>query len=331
MLRFANPWWLLALLLIPLQLWFQFKWGQARKLRLPFTRLSLLQGLRHQNQHWKYLYPVLRALILLCLILAIAQPRWGKGQRDLSKKGVDIVLAVDISGSMLAVDFAPENRLGAAVNVAKNFVNNRPNDRFGLVAFSEYALTQSPVTFDHNAMLEQLGKLTVNEEASATAIGMGLAKAVARLKDSDAKSKIIVLITDGVSNTGEIDPLSAAKMAQAFGIKVYPIGVGRGGYVDFPVVDPLFGRFYQKTLVELDMDTLNKVAEITGTRAASRASSEVQLQEIMDQIDKLERTKYDMQIRFQWEEKFMYPLSLALLLLMFELFLRLYLLPILPE
>ena len=331
MLSFAHPWWLLGLLLIPLYWLWQTRWQNTRKPRLPFTRVSLLRGLAGRNRLWKYLFPFLRALALACLVLALAQPRWGRGTRDISQKGVDIVLAVDISGSMLAMDFAPKNRLAAAVDVAQDFIGKRPNDRFGLIAFSEYALTQSPVTFDHNAMLEQLGKLTVNEEASATAIGMGLAKAVARLKDSDAKSKIIVLITDGVSNTGEIDPLSAAKMAQAFGIKVYPIGVGRGGYVDFPVVDPLFGRFYQKTLVVLDMDTLNKVAEITGTRAASRASSEVQLQEIMDQIDKLERTKYDMQIRFQWEEKFMYPLSLALLLLMFELFLRLYLLPILPE
>lgn len=312
-------------------LWYQLKVSQQSKLRLPFTRLELLRKIQGGGSSWKYLFPVIRSLILLCLVLAIAQPRWGKGVRDVSKKGVDIVLAVDISGSMLAVDFAPDNRLGAAVNVAKNFINNRPNDRFALVAFSEYALTQSPLTFDHYAMLEQLDKLQINEQASATAIGMGLAKAVARLKDSDAKSKIVILITDGVSNTGEIDPLSAARMAASFKIKVYPIGVGSSGYVDFPVIDPLFGKFYQKALVELDMDTLNKVAQITGTGFAARVGDSKQLQDIMNQIDKLEKTQYNVQIRYVWAEKFMLLLWFAFLLLLLELALRLLILPVLPE
>ncbi len=331
MLRFANPWWLLGLLVIPLQLWIQIKWQDKRRLKLPFTRLALLGQTVGRHRHWRYLYPVLRSLILACLIIAIAQPRWGRGVRDISKKGVDIVLAVDISGSMLAVDFAPTNRLGAAVHVAKKFIANRPNDRFALVAFSEYALTQSPLTFDHSAMLEQLNKLQVNEKASATAIGMGLAKAVARLKDSTAKSKIVILITDGVSNTGEIDPISAARMAKAFNIKVYPIGVGRNGYVDFPVDDPFFGRRYQKVLVELDMDTLNRIAELTGTRNASLASDTDQLQEIMNQIDNLEKTQFNLQIRYIWAEKFMLLLWIAGALLVVELLLRLIVMPVLPE
>lgn len=331
MLRFANPWWLLGLGLIPLYLLYQFKWSRSRKLRFPFNRLDLLRRIQGKGKLWESLFPILKALILTCLVLAIAQPRWGRGERDISRKGVDIILAVDISGSMLAVDFAPNNRLGAAVSVAKDFIKNRPNDRFGLVAFSEYALTQSPLTFDHPAMLEQLGKLQVNEDASGTAIGMGLAKAVARLKDSDAKSKTVILITDGVSNTGEIDPISAAKMAKAFGIKVYPIGVGRGGYVDFPMVDPLFGTFYQKALVELDMETLNEVAAITGTGKAARAGDESQLQAIMQQIDRLEKTEYNLQIRYVWEEKFPLLLWIAFILLVLELALRLWLLPILPE
>ncbi|MBW6514202.1 MAG: VWA domain-containing protein [Candidatus Syntrophosphaera sp.] len=240
-------------------------------------------------------------------------------------------MAIDISGSMLAMDFAPQNRLGAAVSVAKDFVRKRPNDRFGLVAFSEYALTQSPLTFDHNAMLRQLERLEVNQEASFTAIGLGLAKAVARLKDSSAKSRIVILITDGVSNTGEIDPVSAARMAREFGIKVYPIGVGSNAYVDYPMIDPRFGSFYGKVFVELDMETLDRVAEITGTEKAALASDREQLQAIMAKIDTLEKSDYSAQIRYVWAEQFMALLWAAFILILAELLLRLLFLPVLPE
>ncbi len=331
MLNFAQPWWLLALLLIPLYWLWQSRWQSAKKPRLPFTRLVLLREVAGENRLWKHLLPALRALTLLCLILALAQPRWGRGTRDITQKGVDIVLAVDISGSMLALDFAPQNRLVAAVKVAQDFISKRPNDRFGLVAFSEYALTQSPLTYDHISMLEQLGRLEVNQTASATAIGLGLAKAVARLKDSNAKSKVVILITDGVSNTGEIDPDTAARMAQSFGIKVYPIGVGTNGYVDFPITDPRFGTFYSKTFVELDMEALNRVARITGTGAAAQASDSAQLQQIMDKIDTLETTEYNAQVRYIWAEQFLPLLWAAFALLALELFLRLLVMPVLPE
>lgn len=331
MLKFANPWWLLALLALPAYLWFHFRWKERRQLRLPFTRLQTLRQIAGEDRFWKYFFPVLRALILLALILAIAQPRWGRGMRDINRKGVDIILAVDISGSMLAMDFAPQSRLGAAVKVAKDFVSRRPNDRFGLVAFSEYALTQSPLTFDHASMLEQLDRLEVNQEASFTAIGLGLAKSVARLKSSVAKSKIVILITDGVSNTGEIDPISAARMAREFGIKVYPIGVGRTGYVDYPVVDPRFGSFYQKVLVELDMETLNRVAQLTGTQKAALAGDKGQLQDIMNTIDTLEKTDYNAKVHYIWSEKFMLLLWVTFVLLLLELIMRLVFLPVLPE
>ena len=331
MLKFAHPWWLLALLLIPLYWLWPTRWQNARKTRLPFTRLNLLREVAGENKFWRYLFPVLRALTLLCLILALAQPRWGRGTRDITQKGVDIVLAVDISGSMLALDFAPQNRLAAAVKVARDFISKRPNDRFGLVAFSEYALTQSPLTYDHISMLEQLGRLEVNQTASATAIGLGLAKAVARLKDSNAKSKVVILITDGVSNTGEIDPETAARMASSFKIKVYPIGVGTNGFVDFPITDPRFGTFYSKTFVELDMETLNRVAQITGTGKAAQASDSDQLQQIMDNIDTLETTEYKAKVRYIWTEQFMPLLWAAFALLLLELILRLLVMPVLPE
>lgn len=322
---------LFTLLFIPLYWLIKHYHNRKHKLRLPFPRLWQITILSNSSKYWKYFYPILRSLILLALVLALIQPRFGRGIKDSSTAGVDIVLAIDISGSMLAEDFKPTNRLKAAIKVAEKMVRERPNDRFALVAFSEYALTQSPLTFDHNAVLEALAKLEVNMEASRTAIGMGLAKAVARLKNSKAKSKIVILITDGANNTGEIDPISAAHMAGAHNIKVYPIGVGSGGLVDFPYSDPIFGKTYRKTFIELDMNTLDRIAQITGTKKAAMASSSRELQDIMDQIDKLEKTQYQVRLNYIFSEKFMWPLWIAFALLLFEILCRLYFKPVLPE
>jgi len=331
MLKFGHPWFLLWLLLIPLYLVWEFTIQKKRRLYLPHSRVKQLRYISHGQYPFRYLFPVLRSLILLFLCIAVAEPRWGIKTRDLSNKGVDIVMAIDISGSMLAMDFAPKNRLSAAVSVAKDFVQRRPNDRFGLVAFSEYALTQIPLTFDHLAMLNSLDKLKVNEEASATAIGMGLAKAVARLHNSTAKSRVIILITDGVSNTGEIDPLTAAEMAKELGIKVYPIGVGSKGLVPFPYADPIFGTRYVNTFIDLDMETLNKIAETTGTGKAALATDSNGLAEIMNEIDRLEKTRFTTQFRYNYSEHFMPFLWLAFAFLLLEMLLKTIILPVLPD
>lgn len=331
MIRFASPWHLLFLCVIPLYLWWELRHTKHRKLSLSHTRLDVLKQLSANHLPYKYLFPILRSIILTSLIVATAQPQWGSKSREGNNKGVDIVLAIDISGSMLAMDFAPDSRLAAAVKVAKDFVSRRPNDRFALVAFSEYALTQIPITFDHNAMQNSLDNLQVNEEASGTAIGMGLAKAVARLKDSKAKSRIVILITDGVNNTGEIDPLSAAGMAKQLGIKVYPIGVGSGGVVPFPYDDPLFGRSYINTLIELDMATLNKIAQVTNTGRAAMATDANSLREIMTQIDKQEKSEFKARFSYRFSERFMPFLWLAFILLLIEILLKSYFIPILPE
>lgn len=331
MLRFGHPWLLMLLLIIPLYLYWEFRYAHQRRIRLYHSRLDLLLPLARGSFPWKWFYPGLRALILLCLVIAAAQPQWGIRSRDFSRKGVDIALAIDISGSMLAMDFAPQDRLGAAVEVAKDFITRRPNDRFALIAFSEYALTRIPLTYDHQALLSSLENLQVNEKASGTAIGMGLAKAVARLKDSKAKTRLIILITDGVSNTGEIDPLTAAEFARALGIKVYPIGVGSGGLVPFPYEDPLFGKQYTNTFIELDMDTLNKIAALTGTGKAALATDANSLKNIMTQIDKLEKTDYKITYTYNYSDQFLPFLWLAFLLLGVELFLRIWFLPLLPD
>ncbi|MDD2597550.1 MAG: VWA domain-containing protein, partial [Candidatus Cloacimonetes bacterium] len=211
------------------------------------------------------------------------------------------------------------------------FVSRRPNDRFSLIAFSEYAITASPLTWDHASVMAALDHLEVNMEASGTAVGMGLAKAVTRLKDSKAKSRIVILITDGVNNTGEIDPIAAARMAAAMGIKVYPIGVGSGGLVPFPYADPFFGTRNIPTLIELDMLTLDQIAALTGTNKAANATDAAGLRNIMLELDKLERTKMLAKMNYLWEDRFHLLLLAAMLLLLFEIICKSFWLPVFPE
>jgi len=319
------------LILVPLYLFYELKLKRKKRMQLPFSRYSLINKIKLKKSVWKIIYPVLRAAVILCLVIAIARPRFGKGKEDIQGEGVDIVIALDVSGSMLAVDFMPENRLGAAKKVAKEFIKQRQHDRIGLVTFSEYALTRCPLTHDHNALTELLVQVEVNQDASSTAIGMGLAAAVARLRNSTAKSKVIILITDGANNSGEIDPFSAADMAKAFNIKVYPVGVGSNNLVDFPVSDPIFGRGYQKVLIEMDMDTLNKIAASTGTEKAALATNTEQLAAVLDNIDKLEKSRYKIRYYYDYREIFPIFLWLSLALLLTELCLKLVWVKILPE
>ncbi|MBM4399190.1 MAG: VWA domain-containing protein [Candidatus Cloacimonetes bacterium] len=328
---FYSPWWLLGMILVPLYLYYEFVIKENKRFQIPFSRFSLVNRFKQKVSVWRYFFPCLRALILLCLVLAIARPRFGKGREDIQGEGVDIVIALDISGSMLAVDFRPENRLGAAKKVAKEFIQQRQNDRIGLVTFSEYALTRCPLTYDHNALMMLLAQVEVNQEASATAIGMGLATAVARLRSSLAKSKVIILITDGVNNTGEIDPFTAAEMATTFDIKVYPVGVGSQGLVDFPVQDPIFGLRYQKVKIDMDMNALNKIASLTGTAEAALATNTQQLKAVLDKIGQMEKSQYKIRYYYDYKELFPTLLWLALLLLLTELCLRLVWIKVLPE
>ncbi|HOV16114.1 MAG TPA: VWA domain-containing protein [Candidatus Cloacimonadota bacterium] len=331
MLKFYSPWWLLALVLVPLYLYYELKLKSKKRAQLPFSRYSLVHRLAPRRRIWRVIYPILRALTILCLVLALARPRFGKGREDVQGQGVDIMIALDVSGSMLAVDFVPENRLGAARKVAKEFIERREHDRIGLVTFSEYALTRCPLTLDHGALIQILNQVEVNKEASSTAIGMGLAAAIARLRNSSAKSKVIILITDGVNNTGEVDPFTAAEMAKAFDIKIYPVGVGSNGLVDFPVDDPIFGTRYQKVQIEMDMNALNRIAATTGTGQAALATNTEQLKAVLANIDKLEKSTY--QIRYYYDYKEIFPvfLWLAFFFLLTELGLKLVLIKILPE
>lgn len=323
MFRFANPEYLFLLALVPLvaiyywrrraQMSGQIKYSSLRHLKkLPGTLRQVLL---------RQLY-LLRLLILALLILGLARPQSGARQEEVTTEGIDIMLVLDVSTSMLAEDFKPKNRLGAAKVVADEFINGRRNDPIGLVVFAREAFTQCPLTLDYGVLQDILGKTNVATEAwDGTAIGNGLATAVARLKDSHARSKVIILLTDGENNAGEVDPVTAAQVAQTFDIRVYTIGAGTRGTAMYPFSHPLFGKQYKPIPVEIDEDLLTRIAEITGGQYF-RATNTDKLRDIYKQIDKLEKTKIEVKEYTKYTELFIYYAGLGLILLVLEILLR---------
>jgi Ca-activated chloride channel family protein len=235
-------------------------------------------------------------------------------------EGIDIVISMDISGSMLAQDLKPD-RLEASKNVAMNFISGRPNDRIGLVIFSGESFTQCPLTTDHQVLQNLFANVKSGMVEDGTAIGMGLATAVNRLKESEAISKVIILLTDGVNNQGSVAPLTAAKIAQKFGIRVYTIGVGTKGYAPYPFKTPFGTTVYQDVEVQIDEETLQNIASVTNGQYF-RATSNKALESIYREIDQLERSKIEIKEYHKKKEEF-FPLALlALTLLIIEFALR---------
>jgi len=261
--------------------------------------------------------PALRGVALILMITALARPEKVSAEREYQTRGVDIVIALDLSGSMLAEDFKPENRMAVAKQEAIKFIKGRENDRIGLVVFARKAFTQCPLTLDYEVLTNLLNELQIGMIADGTAIGLGLAQAVNRLRNSDAKSKVIILITDGENNAGNIDPITAAELAKTFGIKVYTIGVGRGGLVPFPVNDPLFGKRYVQAEVAIDEMTLKRIADITGG-LFFRARDPQSLAEIYEKINQLEKTEVKVTEYRSYEPLFFHFLIPALIFLCFE-------------
>ncbi|MFH1799523.1 MAG: VWA domain-containing protein [Candidatus Omnitrophota bacterium] len=316
---FRDPAFFLLLLLLPL-----IFWGAKRRERIefPFPSLELLKGRPATPRMFLFkLLPLLKTVMFLFLIAALARPSSVSSDKEYQTLGVDIMIALDISGSMLAEDFQPENRIYVAKQEAVKFIQGRENDRIGLVVFSKKAFTQCPLTLDYRILTELLSEIRVGMIADGTAIGMGLATAVNRLRDSNAKSKVIILITDGENNAGNIDPVTAAELAKSFGIKVYTIAVGKGGMVPFPVDDPLFGKRYVQANVEIDETTLKRIADITGG-LFFRARDPASLSEIYERINKLEKSEVKVKEYRSYNELFPLFLIPALFLLLFEIILR---------
>lgn len=260
----------------------------------------------------------MRVFVYILFIVALARPQKVTAEREYDTKGVDIIIALDISGSMLAEDFKPENRLLVAKQEAIKFIHGRENDRIGLVVFARKAFTQCPLTLDYEVLIRLLEDVQIGMIADGTAIGMGIATAVNRLRGSTAKSKVIILITDGENNAGNIDPITAAELAKTFGVKVYTIGVGKGGLVPFPVNDPLFGKRYVQAEVEIDEMTLKRIADISGG-LFFRARDPQSLAEIYEKINRLEQTEIKIKEYRSYDELFHLFLVPALWLLIIEI------------
>ena len=318
-IEFANPKLLWLLLLVPaLIVWYILR-HKKQEASLSF---SDLKGFVKLPKTWKaYLRHLLFALkmaALALLIVALARPQSASTNSTSNIEGIDIVMAMDVSGSMLARDLKPD-RLTAAKRVASDFVEGRPGDRMGLVIFSGESFTQVPLTTDHGVMLNMLAEMKNGLIDDGTAIGDGLATAISRLKDSEAISKVVILLTDGMNNAGSVDPYTAAEIAKLYGIRVYTIGVGSYGTAPYPVQTP-FGTQLQQMKVEIDEKLLSTVAGMTGGKYF-RATTNQKLDEIYDEIDKLERSKIEVTEFRRLHEEF-YPLvawALALLLLEFLL------------
>ncbi|MFH1478329.1 MAG: VWA domain-containing protein [Candidatus Omnitrophota bacterium] len=292
-MRFLYPIFLILTLIIPIFIWIYFKEYKKRESTLIYSDLELVKGLSPGSRiRYGHLPFILKLIAIFIFILALARPQSGHVEEEFITEGIDIVLTLDTSGSMKAEDFKPQNRLGAAKEVLEEFIRSRRNDRIGLVVFAKHSFTQCPLTLDYGVLLDLLDKIHIGMIEDGTAIGMAMANAVNRLRDSTAKNKVIILLTDGINNAGKIDPLTAAKLASTLGIKIYTIGAGRPGGALYPVSDPIFGKRYVKMDTEIDEKLLGDIAEETGGMYF-RAKDEEGLRKIYETIGKLEKTKIE--------------------------------------
>jgi Ca-activated chloride channel family protein len=283
----ASPAWLALLIALPFAWW----WARRRR-REALVLPALARGgslPRTWRERLRWAPDALRALSFAGMVLALARPQELAAGRPLTTSGVDIVLTIDASGSMKAEDFQPRNRLEVAKQAAIDFIEERPSDRLGLVTFAGQAVTQAPLTLDHQAVEGSIRRIEIGGLADGTAIGTALATAVNRLRVSDARSKVVILLTDGVNNAGQIDPLTAAETAQALGVRVYTIGVGTTGEAPYLLDDPRFGRRYVRVVVRIDEEILREVAGRTGGRYY-RATDPEALSQVYAEIDRLERS-----------------------------------------
>lgn len=322
-IEYSNPQFFWLFLALPVAIaWYIWK----RKKQTPSVKLSTIKGFKVTNSILPKLRPflfLLRLLAIAALITAMARPQTKDvSTRTKSTKGIDIIIAIDVSASMLAKDLRP-NRLEALKLVAADFIKGRPNDRIGLVEYAGESYTKTPITSDKSIVLSSLNSIRYNNIIEGgTAIGMGLSTSVNRLKDSKALSKVIILMTDGVNNAGFIDPKIASELALEFGIKTYTIGVGTNGTARSPVGINNNGSFvYDNVPVEIDEDLLKEIAEVTGGKYF-RATNNEKLKEIYDEIDKLEKTEVEEFKYTNFEEKYRPLILLAGILLLLELLLK---------
>ena len=315
-LQFASPWWLLLLVLLPV-------WWLVARRRTPaaivFSRVAVLAAGPRAGRGLARALAVLRNLALACGILALARPRSGAHAETSTSEGINIIVAFDISSSMLALDFQPQNRLEVARAKIKQFVAARTSDRIGVIAFSGEALTQVPLTTDYQVVQQAVSNLQAGQLEDGTAIGTAIATAANRLRDAPGKSRVMIVLTDGINNRGTIEPLVAAKAAAAYGIKIYGIGVGSQGMAPVPIGRNAAGGLnFQYQPVQIDEALLTNIARMTGGRYF-RARDAAALQNIYSYIDRMERAPVHSSTVVRYRELFRWPLILGILALFAEL------------
>jgi Ca-activated chloride channel family protein len=321
-MAFAHPWFLLLLLLLPPLAWLKGKRGVPPA--FVYSSVQLVRGMQNisRSRPGGFL-PSLRWLILGIFIVALAQPRLSKSTTEVKASGIDIVAALDLSGSMISEDFVVDgqrvNRVNMAKSVLRDFIDRRPNDRIGLVVFAKQAFIATPLTLDHDYLQENLARLQIGTiDSDATAIGDALATALNRLRTVKAKSKIIILATDGQNNAGKIDPLMAADAAAALGVKIYTVGIGEQGSAPMPVFMGGQKVGYQNVPVDVDEATLKKIADKTGGKYY-RADNAEKFQQIYDEINKLEKTEAVVSKFTEYKELFPWLVAAGLALLLIEI------------
>ncbi|HSH09129.1 MAG TPA: VWA domain-containing protein [Oceanipulchritudo sp.] len=330
---FAEPLWLLLLLLLPILFWLQGRIGRSASIRFPSTILAaqVAAFVRQRPGRWR---ASLRWLAVAFLIIALARPRTGEELSSSKSSGIDMVIALDLSTSMWAHDFevagVPQDRLTVVRSVVEDFIEARPNDRIGLIAFAAEPYLVSPLTLNHDWLLRRIEQLRIGEIEDGTAIGSAVGAATNRLRDIPAKSKSIILVTDGANNRGKLDPIPAAEAAKAYGIKIYTIGVGREGMVPFPSrfdnngqpARSREGRMYlSPARSDIDLETLQALAETTLGRYFHATDSQ-RLREIYGEIDRMERTEVEIQVRRLYTEVFPLSLAIGLVLLLLDVLLK---------
>ncbi len=326
-MEFASPWWLLLLLGLPILVRFMRVPGRPASGAIQYPQVSVLRWRPTARTVAVRALPWLTVVALALLIIAMARPRRLQETVTVSSEGIDIALALDISGSMQAEDFQPTNRFTVARQVLRDFITGTQGDRLALVVFAAKAFTQSPLTLDYAMVRRLLDQVEIGMvDESGTAIGMAIATSAARLEKSKAKSRIIILLTDGMNNAGAIDPITAAKAAGAIGVKIYAVGVGSEEGALIPVDDPIFGRTYarnpdgsyQRTM--MDEATLRKIAQVSGGKYY-RAADPDTLRKIYEEIRRLEKSKFEMNEYRRYQEMAGRFLWAALLLLVLQTFL----------
>lgn len=321
-IHFAYPWVLCALGIVPLLVgWWIWRYKKQEP-ALQHSDISIFQGMQASLRvRLRWVPYALRLIALSAAIVALARPQSSLSRQEVKVEGIDIVMAMDISGSMLAEDFRP-NRLEAAKKVAADFIEGRASDRMGLVVFAGEAFTQVPLTIDHNVLLTQIDAVKSGVVTDGTALGDGLATAINRIKDSEAKSKVIILLTDGMNNRGSVDPMSAAEIAAMYGIRLYTIGVGSLGKAPYPFRDQLGHIHYENIDVEIDEALLRSMAEATPEGQYFRATNKNSLQDIFSKIDEMEKSKIDVTQYAQTRDEQNLWLWIALAALLLEILIR---------